>query len=192
MDTIVAAVMPAPHAPVELREFPRPDLPPGGALLDTLYSEVCGTDVHLWHGRLAGVPYPIIPGHVSIGTLDGGARPARRARRHATEGRRSRRVLRRPPHLRPLLRLHGGADADEVSVAAGVRHHRSGGRRAAGRMGRDDLPRTRRRDGDAARRRHARNLHRRRLRAADGGPHHRARERAPAIACWCRGSARWA
>jgi L-iditol 2-dehydrogenase len=28
---------------------------------------VCGTDVHLWHGRLAGVPYPIIPGHVSIG-----------------------------------------------------------------------------------------------------------------------------
>jgi D-arabinose 1-dehydrogenase-like Zn-dependent alcohol dehydrogenase len=69
MDTIVAAVMPAPRAPIELREFPRPDLPPGGALLDTLYSEVCGTDVHLWHGRLSGVPYPIIPGHVSIGTL---------------------------------------------------------------------------------------------------------------------------
>jgi L-iditol 2-dehydrogenase len=36
-------------------------------LLRTIYSEVCGTDVHLWHGRLAGVPYPIIPGHVSIG-----------------------------------------------------------------------------------------------------------------------------
>ena len=30
---------------------------------------MCGTDVHLWHGRLAGVPYPIIPGHVSAGTL---------------------------------------------------------------------------------------------------------------------------
>jgi threonine dehydrogenase-like Zn-dependent dehydrogenase len=30
---------------------------------------VCGTDVHLWHGRLSGVPYPIIPGHVSAGTL---------------------------------------------------------------------------------------------------------------------------
>jgi D-arabinose 1-dehydrogenase-like Zn-dependent alcohol dehydrogenase len=69
METITAAVMPAPHAPIELREFPRPDLPEGGALLDTLYSEVCGTDVHLWHGRLSGVPYPIIPGHVSIGTL---------------------------------------------------------------------------------------------------------------------------
>jgi L-iditol 2-dehydrogenase len=31
---------------------------------------VCGTDVHLWHGRLSGVPYPIIPGHVSAGTLE--------------------------------------------------------------------------------------------------------------------------
>jgi L-iditol 2-dehydrogenase len=30
---------------------------------------VCGTDVHLHHGRLAGVPYPIIPGHVSVGTV---------------------------------------------------------------------------------------------------------------------------
>jgi L-iditol 2-dehydrogenase len=32
-------------------------------------SEVCGTDVHLFHGRLAGVPYPIIPGHVSVGRV---------------------------------------------------------------------------------------------------------------------------
>ena len=62
--------MTAPHAPIELREFPRPDLPPGAALLRTLRSEVCGTDVHLWHGRLSGVPYPIIPGHVSAGTID--------------------------------------------------------------------------------------------------------------------------
>jgi L-iditol 2-dehydrogenase len=59
--------MPAPLVRVELREFPEPDLPPGGVLLETSLSEVCGTDVHLFHGRLAGVPYPIIPGHVSIG-----------------------------------------------------------------------------------------------------------------------------
>ena len=62
--------MPAPHRPIEIREFARPDLPEGGALLRTARSEVCGTDVHLWHGRLAGVPYPIIPGHVSAGTLE--------------------------------------------------------------------------------------------------------------------------
>ncbi len=59
--------MPAPLAPVELREFREPDLPPGAVLLATTLSEVCGTDVHLWHGRLSGVPYPIIPGHVSTG-----------------------------------------------------------------------------------------------------------------------------
>ena len=47
-----------------------PQLPSGAALLRTERSEVCGTDVHLWHGRLAGVPYPIIPGHVSTGTLE--------------------------------------------------------------------------------------------------------------------------
>jgi L-iditol 2-dehydrogenase len=70
MSTILAAVMSAPHAPIEVREVARPELVPGSALLETIYSEVCGTDVHLWHGRLAGVPYPIIPGHVSVGRLD--------------------------------------------------------------------------------------------------------------------------
>lgn len=69
MNTVRAAVMPAPRVPVEIREFPEPDLAQGAALLRTVYSEVCGTDVHLWHGRLSGVPYPIIPGHVSVGRL---------------------------------------------------------------------------------------------------------------------------
>src|SRR5689334_11169730 len=62
--------MTAPHQPIEIRSFPRPHLPPGAALLRTERSEVCGTDVHLWHGRLSGVPYPIIPGHVSAGVID--------------------------------------------------------------------------------------------------------------------------
>ena len=62
--------MPAPQVPVEIREFKEPDIAVGAMLLRTIYSEVCGTDVHLWHGRLAGVPYPIIPGHVSIGYAD--------------------------------------------------------------------------------------------------------------------------
>lgn len=63
-----ACVMPAPNEPLELREFPSPALEPGAALLHTLYSEVCGTDVHLHHGRL-DVPFPIIPGHVSVGAV---------------------------------------------------------------------------------------------------------------------------
>ena len=68
-DRILAAVMAAPRQPIEIREYARPDLPHGAALLRTGRSEVCGTDVHLWHGRLSGVPYPIIPGHVSAGVL---------------------------------------------------------------------------------------------------------------------------
>lgn len=65
--SVVAAVMTAPRKPIELREFPQPDIEDGGVLLETRFSEVCGTDVHLLHGKLSGVPYPIIPGHVSVG-----------------------------------------------------------------------------------------------------------------------------
>lgn len=74
-DRILAAVMVAPRQPIEIREFAVPDLPPGAALLRTERSEVCGTDVHLWHGRLSGVPYPIIPGHVSAGVLQASRGP---------------------------------------------------------------------------------------------------------------------
>jgi L-iditol 2-dehydrogenase len=38
-------------------------------VIETVASEVCGTDVHLHHGQLQGVPYPIIPGHVSCGRV---------------------------------------------------------------------------------------------------------------------------
>lgn len=67
--TLRAAVMPAPGAPIEVRDLPVPALEPGAVLLETIASEVCGTDVHLWRGRLAGVPYPIIPGHVAVGRI---------------------------------------------------------------------------------------------------------------------------
>ncbi len=67
--TGLAAVLPAPNAPIEVREIPLPQLEPDSALLAVELSEVCGTDVYLHEGRLAGVPYPIIPGHVSVGVL---------------------------------------------------------------------------------------------------------------------------
>ena len=69
MAKVLAAVIPEPHAPVEVCEFDEPDLEPDSALLDVELSEVCGTDVHLQQGRLLGVPYPLIPGHVSVGRL---------------------------------------------------------------------------------------------------------------------------
>ncbi|MFW9994046.1 MAG: zinc-binding dehydrogenase [Candidatus Odinarchaeota archaeon] len=54
---------------VEVVDQPYPELEKGAAVIKTAYSEVCGTDVHLLKGQLAGVPYPIIPGHVSTGTV---------------------------------------------------------------------------------------------------------------------------
>ena len=121
----MAAVMPAPRRPVELREFRRPDLAEGGALLRTARSEVCGTDVHLWHGRLAGVPYPLIPGHVSAGTvtdirgtvssIDGS--PLREGDRavffdvHRTCGRCRACTIHRTPTRCPSRRVYGITDA---------------------------------------------------------------------------------
>ncbi len=68
---IPAAVIPKPSARVEVRELDQPEVERGGALLRVDYSEVCGTDVHLQAGRLEGVPYPLVPGHVAVGRLAG-------------------------------------------------------------------------------------------------------------------------
>ncbi|MFY9621516.1 MAG: zinc-binding dehydrogenase [Pyrinomonadaceae bacterium] len=65
----VVAVIPKPNSPVELREVPEPQLAENSGLLDVELSEVCGTDVYLQKGLLQGVPYPLVPGHVSVGRL---------------------------------------------------------------------------------------------------------------------------
>src|SRR5689334_1200904 len=65
----LVAVIPEPNAPVEVREVVEPELEINSALLAVDVSEVCGTDVYLQQGRLAGVPYPLVPGHVSVGRL---------------------------------------------------------------------------------------------------------------------------
>lgn len=63
------ALIPHPNAQVELREVPAPELEENSALFEVELSEVCGTDVYLQKGLLAGVPYPLVPGHVSVGVL---------------------------------------------------------------------------------------------------------------------------
>jgi L-iditol 2-dehydrogenase len=70
MRKILAAVLAGPNRPMEVQEFHEPELEQGSALLKVTLSEVCGTDVHLQLGHLHNVPYPIIPGHVSVGMLD--------------------------------------------------------------------------------------------------------------------------
>ena len=66
---IRASVLPGPGEAIVVQEISEPDLEMDAALLAVEYSEVCGTDVHLQDGKLSGVPYPIIPGHVSAGRL---------------------------------------------------------------------------------------------------------------------------
>ena len=67
--SVRAVVFSAPEQTPILQEFAEPVLEDGSVLLETIASEVCGTDVHLFHGRLEGVPYPIIPGHVNVGRV---------------------------------------------------------------------------------------------------------------------------
>jgi len=70
MNSVQVAVIPAPGRDVELRTVAEPALEPDAALLRIELSEVCGTDVHLQKGQLAETPYPLIPGHVSVGFLE--------------------------------------------------------------------------------------------------------------------------
>jgi threonine dehydrogenase-like Zn-dependent dehydrogenase len=64
-----AAVMYGDGRAVEIQDIAEPELEENSGLMDVELSEICGTDVHLLHSRLSGVPYPIIPGHVSVGRL---------------------------------------------------------------------------------------------------------------------------
>lgn len=46
-----------------------PELEAGEILLETVLTEVCGTDLHLQSGAMGGVPYPVIPGHFMVGRI---------------------------------------------------------------------------------------------------------------------------
>src|SRR5690348_10975935 len=63
-----AAVMTAPGK-MEVRKFPYPEVGKDDLVVKVEICGVCGTDQHLWLGELAA-PYPVIPGHESIGTVD--------------------------------------------------------------------------------------------------------------------------
>ncbi len=65
-----AAVVPKPGEDLIIEEYDLPELQPGAALMKVANAGVCGTDVHLWHGKLAGVPYPLILGHEVVGTIE--------------------------------------------------------------------------------------------------------------------------
>jgi alcohol dehydrogenase len=53
---------------IEIREYPRPAIPPDGALLAVEAGGVCGTDVKYFHATIP-LPYPVILGHEIAGTI---------------------------------------------------------------------------------------------------------------------------
>lgn len=72
-ETSQAAVLVAHDEPIEVQQLPVPEELERGALLVRIEAAtICGSDVHLWDGSLAGsqaIDLPVIPGHEMIGRI---------------------------------------------------------------------------------------------------------------------------
>ena len=65
-----AAVIVEWGKPLEIREYPIPEVEPRGILVKVEMAGICGTDVHQWHGRLPlDKRLPQIPGHETLGRI---------------------------------------------------------------------------------------------------------------------------
>lgn len=74
---MLAAVLKHFNEPLELEEFPEPQLDPGELLVKITAAGVCGSDVHMWQGQDPRTPLPIILGHEGVGVVEkiGGTEP---------------------------------------------------------------------------------------------------------------------
>ena len=65
-----AAVLEEYNRPLKIREYPIPEVEPGGILVKIEIAGICGTDVHQWRGELGlKAPLPNIPGHEAVGRI---------------------------------------------------------------------------------------------------------------------------
>jgi len=67
-----AAVLDSFGAHFEVREFPVPEPAPGAIVAAIDVATVCGSDLHIWEGKLGGtytVPMPLIIGHEMVGRV---------------------------------------------------------------------------------------------------------------------------
>lgn len=67
-----AAVLTEYGGPFRMREFPRPEPEPGALVVDIDAATLCGSDLHVWLGHLAGrlpITLPLILGHEMVGTV---------------------------------------------------------------------------------------------------------------------------
>ena len=65
----VVAVLDRPEGKFDLKEYPLPDPAPGTVLIKQELTGVCGTDIHMYHGHLPGITYPICLGHEFVGKI---------------------------------------------------------------------------------------------------------------------------
>jgi L-iditol 2-dehydrogenase len=66
--SVKAVVMTKPGS-LELKEFPEPKLENGMMLVKILNAGICGTDRHVFEGKMH-VEFPVIPGHENIGVIE--------------------------------------------------------------------------------------------------------------------------
>lgn len=67
MEKCRAAVFVGANKPLEIQEFPIPEVEPSTALIQMEMAAVCGSDIHAWHNP--ATPYPMIFGHENIGVI---------------------------------------------------------------------------------------------------------------------------
>ncbi len=63
------AVMTSPGV-IEFKEVPAPQPGPGQVLLRIKRIGVCGSDIHVYHGKHALTPYPVVQGHEVSGVVE--------------------------------------------------------------------------------------------------------------------------
>ncbi len=63
------AVMTSPGV-IEFRDVPAPEPGPGQVLLRIKRIGVCGSDIHVYHGKHALTPYPVVQGHEVSGVVE--------------------------------------------------------------------------------------------------------------------------
>lgn len=63
------AVMSSPGV-IEFRDIPVPQPGPGEVLIRMKRIGVCGSDIHVWHGKHALTPYPVVQGHEVSGVIE--------------------------------------------------------------------------------------------------------------------------
>lgn len=64
-----AAVLTGIHQKFEIQSFDVPEPAPGTFIVKVELAGICGTDAHIYHGRLPSVQFPVILGHELTGTI---------------------------------------------------------------------------------------------------------------------------